>query len=279
MDKLDEKVALAANIASIISFILGLTGSVWVAVSFNSILYFFVGIAVTLLVVSVIVLYKKRKRYTEIEGIRIEENDNIPLLVPRKNSINPIKVTHKCVIYETDAVLEYRYFGICCDKQGIEGFPCYYSASDVRDIENTNSFAYDLKNDPNKNHKILPSLASPKGLSKRVIYRFLKRVNFNTCFEICTYQECKNSVKEVGKDVYMSGVLYKNRPIDTYQVILEFHNKKPNTINVYEVKNKTGTFLYKLDDKIVDSPNDVYTYVDDVCDANAWSVRVYIFDR
>ena len=279
MDELNDKLDLAANIATILGFIFGIIGSVWVAVNFNSILYFFIGVVTTLMVVSIAVLYKKRKKYTEIEGIRIEENDNILLLVSRKNSINPISITHRCAIYETDAVLEYRYLGICCDKQGIDGFPCYYSSSDVRDIERTDSFAYDLKNDPNKNHKIFPSLTSPKGLSKRVEYRFLKRVNFNTCFEIYTYQEFKNSMKEEGKDVYVSCVLYKNRPIDTYKVILEFNNKKPKTINVYEIKNKTGTFLYKLDDKIVNSSNNVYTYVDDVCDANAWSVRVYIFDR
>ena len=111
------------------------------------------------------------------------------------------------------------------------------------------------------------------------IFKFLKKVKYNELCSYYTYQEVKNSVKEEGKDYFVSTVLYKKRPLHDYKVVLKFHNIKPSSISVYSVKHRRCTFLYNLLDKNMTFENDIYTYIDNIEDETAWSIRVYIFNR
>lgn len=274
MEMLDKHIGIISGFLSIITSLMVIFGGIQ-----NNILVFILGIILTLFFVFVFIKIKSYPKYTEVDNIRIEEADNIPIFVPKKNQLNPLKVKHICEINKSDAILEYQYLGVCTDKNGMDFFSTSLYSHDINNLNDMNWFAYDLQNDPNKKQKIEPQLQTPYGSTKRVIFKFLKKVKYNELCSYYTYQEVKNSVKEEGKDYFVSTVLYKKRPLHDYKVVLKFHNIKPSSISVYSVKHRRCTFLYNLLDKNMTFENDIYTYIDNIEDETAWSIRVYIFNR
>lgn len=274
MEILDKHIAIISGILSIITSIMTILGGIK-----NNVIIFTLGILLTLFLVFIIIKIKQRPKYTEIEGIRIEEADNIPIFVPKKNILNPLIVRHTYSADKTNATLEYDYCGVCNDKNGVEGFSTILHSNDINNLSNMNWFAYDLKNDPNRTRKILPQLQSPDSSTKKVLFKFHKRIKYNQIFHYYTYQEVKNAIRESGKDCFVSTVLYKNSPLHDYKVILKFVHIKPSSISVYSVKNRRGTFLYNLLDTNMTLEDDIYTYTDNIENETAWSIRVYLFDR
>lgn len=274
MEILDKHIAVISGILSIITSIMTIFGGIN-----NNVIIFVLGIVLTLLFVYIIIKIKQRPKYTKIEGIRIEEADNIPIFVPRKNRLNPLNVIHTYSTEKTSATLEYEYYGVCNDKNGVDGFSTILHSNDINNLDNMNWFAYDLKNDPNKSRKILPQLQSPDSSTKKVLFKFHKRIKYNQIFHYYTYQELKNVMRESGKDCFVSTVLYKNRPLCDYKVILKFVNIKPSNISVYSIKNRKGKFLYNLLDTDMIFEDNTYIYTDNIENETAWSVRVYIFER
>ena len=153
MEILDKHIAVISGILSIITSIMTIFGGIN-----NNVIVFILGIILTLLFVYIIIKIKQRPKYTEIEGIRIEEADNIPIFVPRKNRLNPLNVIHTYSTEKTSATLEYEYYGVCNDKNGVDGFSTILHSNDINNLDKMNWFAYDLKNDPNKSRKISPNI-------------------------------------------------------------------------------------------------------------------------
>lgn len=274
MNTLEKYIGIFSGMLSIITSLITIFGGIH-----NNILIFILGIILTLFFVLIFIRIKTYPKFTEIENIRIEEADNIPIFVPLKNQMNPLEVIHICEINKSDAILEYQYFGVCVDKNGMGYFSTSLYSHDTNDLNDMKWFAYDLKHDPNKKQKIIPELQTPNGATKRVIFKFHQKVKYNEICSYYTYQEVKNSVKETGKDYYVSTVLYKNRPLHDYKVILKFHNVKPSSISVYSIKHRKGIFLYNLLDENMSFDNNIYTYIDNINNETAWSIRVYIFNR
>ena len=199
MEILDKHIAIISGILSIITSIMTILGGIK-----NNVIMFTLGILLTLLLVAIFIKIKQRPKYTEIEGIRIEEADNIPIFVSRKNALNPLSVIHTYSTDKTNATLEYEYCGVCNDKNGVEGFSTILHSNDINNLSNMNWFAYDLKQDLNKTRKILPELQSPDSSTKKVIFKFHKRIKYNEIFHYYTYQEVENAIRESGKDCFVS---------------------------------------------------------------------------
>ncbi len=274
MEMLEKHIVIISGILGIVTSLMTIFGGIT-----NNILLFLLGALFTTISIFVVLKIKSYPKYTEVRGIRIEEADNIPLVVPKKNQMNPFRVKHICEIQKTDAILEYQYEGICTDKKGMDYFSTSLYAHDINELEKMNWFAYDLNNDPQKDVKIRPQLQTPKGSTKRVIFNFNRKIRYNEYCGFYTYQEVTNSVREQGWDYYVSTVLYKNRPIHDYKVILKFHNVKPDEIEVYSVKHKKCNYLYKLTDSNMKVKNNVYIFTDSIENETAWSIRVYLFNR
>lgn len=275
MEKAEKYVTILSGLLTIITSIITIFSGIN-----DNILIFILGILFTLLFMYIFIKIKKRPKFTEIEKMRIDEADNLPIFVPKRNQLNPLIVTHICEIDGNDAILEYQYLGVCVDKHGMDKFSTGLYSHDITELENMDWYAYDLKNDPQRKRKIKPQLQNPDGPTKKVIFNFHRRIKFNELCSYFTHQKITNSVREIGKDCFVSTVLYKNRPLCDYKVILKFHKIKPSSINVYSVKNKKGTYLYSLlDDKNMTNENGIYTYTDNIENETAWSIRVYIFNR
>lgn len=151
MEILDKHLAIISGILTIITSIMTIFSGIK-----NNVFMVVLGILLTLLLVAIFIKIKQRPKYTEIEGIRIEEADNIPIFATRKNILNPLSVVHIFTTEKTNATLEYEYCGVCTDKNGVEGFATILHSNDINNLADMNWFAYDLKHDPNKTRKILP---------------------------------------------------------------------------------------------------------------------------
>lgn len=117
MEMLDKHIGIISGFLSIITSLMVIFGGIQ-----NNILVFILGIILTLFFVFVFIKIKSYPKYTEVDNIRIEEADNIPIFVPKKNQLNPLKVKHICEINKSDAILEYQYLGVCTDKNGMDFF-------------------------------------------------------------------------------------------------------------------------------------------------------------
>ena len=274
MEKIKDFIGFISSVLGIISFVY----SVFCLKDVKSnVISFFIGIFLTLLFLYISIQIKRIPRYTEIDGMRIEEADSIPLFVSRKNILNPLNITHICEVEGTNAISDFDYYGVCCGKSGADRFSTSSYSYDITEIEEMEWYAFDLKVDPERKHKLKPRLKTPRGASSRVDFQFLKRVKYNTVFHFYTHQKLKDVIRLTGKDYYVSTVLYKNRPINKYQVILKFHDKPVKSLSVYRVDRRIAQFVYKLTDYT--QIGNIYQYMDDIQEECAWSIRVYIFER
>ena len=274
MDLFEKYIAIVSEILTIITALITIWGGLK-----NNILLFLFGSFTTILFCSVIVKIKSYPKYTVIKDIRIEEADNIPLFAPKKNKMNPFKVQHTCEINKTDAILEYEYEGICLCKDGMDYFSTSLYSNDNTNFGKMNWFAYDLKHDTKRENKIKPQLQTPRGSTKRVIFNFNKKIRYNEYCAYYTYQEVKNTIKEQGLDYYVSTVLYKNRPLHDYKVILKFHDVKPENVEVYSIVHRKCNYLYTLTDSNMKIENNIYIFTDNIENETSWSIRLYLFNR
>lgn len=273
--EIDERhIKIIAEILGIINSLMTIWGGIT-----NNILLFLLGGFFAIIIIFFIIKIKSYPKYTEVKGIRIEEADNIPLFVSKKNKMNPFRVKHICEITKNDAILEYLYEGICIDKKGLEYFSTSLYAHDNNELERMNWFGYDLNNDPQKKNKISPQLQSPEGSTKKVLFKYNKRIRYNEYCGYYTYQEVKNCFKKLGWDYYVSTVLYKRIPLHDYKVILKFHEVKPDEIEVYSLIHKQCSYLYKLTETNMEIKDEMYIFTDEIENETAWSIRVYLFNR
>lgn len=272
MNDSDKFISNISGIFTIITSIIVIIGYIK-----SSLLVFFIGVVLTLSAVVIFIKIKSYPKYTEIEGLRIDAADNIPLFVTKKNKLNPIKVCHTCHIMDESVILEYECYGLCIDKKGMDCFSMGMYANDV--FNEKDWYAYDIKNDPDKRQKLNPKVVTPKGATKKAVFTFNKKIKYNEYCGYYSYQKINNVISKTGKDYYLSSLLYKNRPIHDYKVVLKFYDVNPQSIKVYSIKNRRGEYLYSLTNANLVVENGIYTYTDVISGESAWSLRVYVFER
>lgn len=79
MNTLEKYIGIFSGILSIITSLITIFGGIH-----NNILIFILGIILTLFFVLIFIRIKTYPKFTEIENIRIEEADNIPIFTPKK---------------------------------------------------------------------------------------------------------------------------------------------------------------------------------------------------
>jgi hypothetical protein len=87
-------------------------------------------------------------------------------------------------------------------------------------------FAYDLRNDPERRHKIRPLLVGPDGISKKLAVPFLAPVQNQQLFAIeliCTLPRCMKP----GIDYYTAKLSFAQDRINNYSVELVFEADLP----------------------------------------------------
>lgn len=270
-ERINNGIQFVSAVVGIISFVIGLMEIE------NNIIAFLSGVLVAIFCILIFIYVKSIPKYTVIEGLRIEAADEIPLFISRINYLNPVDIVHTCKIDGNNAEVEYDYYGLCCRKQGCDKFAVYSFSCDVNEFLENDGKVYDLKNDPLMSRRLHPEAKAPQGTTKKMAFKFLSRINYNTVFHYLFHEKVENTIKSYGKDYYLSTVFYKKRPLNSYKVVLKFRGVNPKTVNVYDVHHKKGKFektIYKYQ-----KVEDTYIYVDEVSNPTAWSMRCYIFDR
>jgi hypothetical protein len=140
-----------------------------------------------------------------------------------------------------------------------------------------NCFAYDLRNDPGKKHRIRPVLIGPDGMSKKIALPFLAPLGTHDPFKIeltCELPRCMKA----RLDYYTATVSFDQERVPRYTVTLAFEGQRPEWVRIYEC-DPTGTsrLLRELAPETADGARAVY--IDVAEDLPAQSARVYFFER
>jgi hypothetical protein len=94
-------------------------------------------------------------------------------------------------------------------------------------------FAYDLRHDPNRRHKIMPFLIGSDGNSKKVAVPFLQPLTRNEPFELELSWILPGCVKS-GVEYYTSSLSFEQDHIAHYEVQLIFEDEPPEWVRIYE---------------------------------------------
>jgi hypothetical protein len=227
-------------------------------------------------------LYARRQRQrlklaaVKIEG-RIMDSLNAASLGRRLNRSLVIQEADQvATIKGEDMAVAWRYSGYCRapHEAAIE-----FSIDTDNHIpfERLECYAYDLRNDPQRLHRIRPVLLGSDGLSKKIAVPFLERLSAEEPFSVlltCRLPGCMKS----GVDYYTSTVSVEQDRIQACSVRLVFLGECPQWLRVYECGTSGETKLIK-DLAPCRQTARLTEYVDLASEVPAQSARIYVFRR
>ncbi len=273
MDFSTESLASWATILGAIVSFLGLIQSrAWL----TAIGVFFVAVSL------IAIMYARRERLlvssatVKIEG-RSLDSLNIANLRRRRNRSLVMQEAHQVArIDGEDLTLTWRYSGYCraSHEAAIE-----FSIDTDNNIpfSELECFAYDLRQDPTRNHKIRPILVGTDGSSKKIAVPFLQPLLTQQPFSVllqCTLPRCMKG----GLEYYTSTLSFDQTTVRRLTVRLVFVRGRPNWVRVYEC-DATGRVHLIKDLRPVHQEHEVIEYLDVAEDVGAQSARVYMFQR
>jgi len=211
-----------------------------------------------------------------IEGRRIDSL-NVANLARRLNRTLVIQEADQvATIKGEDLAFVWRYAGYCgaAHESAVE-----FSVDMDHHVpfEYLDCYAYDLRNDPQRTHRIRPVLLGSDGLSKKIAVPLLRPLSAMEPFSvtlICRLPSCMKS----GVDYYTSTVSVAQPSLQVSSVRLVFIRDLPEWLRVYEC-DATGAvrLIRDLRPSLASSRRVEYL---DLCDGvPAQSARIYLFRR
>src|SRR5580700_6575451 len=135
------------------------------------------------------IIYARRQRLrldaasVEIEGISIDSVNVANLRRGVNRSLMVQSAEHTITIDGADLEMVWRYAGYCRTRRETAMDFSIDSESNIP-FNQLDCFAYDLKFDPEKKHKIEPLLLGPDSISKKIAVPFLEPLAKNQPFDI-----------------------------------------------------------------------------------------------
>jgi hypothetical protein len=227
------------------------------------------------------VLYARRSRRElrtaslSVEGLNLDSL-NIANLRRRLNrSLTVQRAYHLATIEGTNLTLAWQYEGFCRSARETS---MEFSIDTEHNLsfENLECFAFDLRQDPERLHKIRPILIGSDGISKKIAVPFLSPIVSEQPFGIFLNCVLPGSIGK-GLHYYTSSLSFEQRRINSLAVHLVFARRSPKWMRVYELAN--GERLV-LANELRPFKNDRETceYVDVVENAPGQSARIYVYD-
>lgn len=196
-------------------------------------------ITVTTLFLFIRMFYTKIKSSNiVIEGQRIDLLNMINLSKIRKvKGFQINKIKHKFSVNGSNLNMVFEYKGVCLSSKGMESFPFIFTGESAKNIENNETYGFDIKNDPRKRHKISPIPDPIVGVSKRVMLPFHKMIKKGETFHVQFYTVEKNCMNNYEKDFVISTLsFYTPNKIENFSTDLSFINQKPSFIRKYKIQ-------------------------------------------
>lgn len=137
--------------------------------------------------------------------------------------------------------------------------------------------AYDLHNDPGKNHKIRPILLGPDGISKKIAVPFLAPLVAQQPFNVALTCELPGCMK-AGVEYYTASLSFEQDRVHRYVVQLNFEQDLPKWLRVYE-RDASGVprLVRDLPPTTVDREHAMYRDIAE--ELPAQTARIYVFRR
>lgn len=183
---------------------------------------------------------------------------------------------HLAEIEGEDLTITWRYAGYCrADRETSIDFSV--DTDNNVPFDKLDCFAYDLRHDPHKKHKIRPLLVGPDGISKKIAVPFLNPLRAQEPFEVllgCKLPGCMKGELEY----YTSTVSFEQDIIPRVTVRLVFPHDRPEWLRVYESDAQGGTRLVK-DLRPTRETAEASEYLDTAEDMPGESARIYVFER
>ena len=170
----------------------------------------------------------------------------------------------------------WRYAGYCRTPRATVMDFSIDSESNVS-FSQLDCFAYDLRCDPDKKHKIAPLLLGPDSISKKIAVPFLEPLTARQPFDIMLHCRIPRTYKP-GIGYYTSTLSFDQDKVGRCTVHLTFLQRKPDWVRVYTCDNYGRPRLLKTMHPAAEESASV-SYRDVVEKIDAQSVRIYMFRR
>ncbi|HEY1757679.1 MAG TPA: hypothetical protein VGG72_20065 [Bryobacteraceae bacterium] len=210
----------------------------------------------------------------EIEGVSIDSVNAANLRRRVNRSLTVQAAEHFATIDGPDLDMVWRYTGYCrAAREAVMEFSVD-SANNVP-FDQLDCFAFDLKRDPEKKHKIQPLLIGPDSISKKIAVPFLEPLTARQPFDIMLHC-CLSGIYKPGIAYYTSTLSFDQDKVARCTVHLTFRGQKPDWVRVYDVDGLGRARLLK---NLHPVRNDQETteYRDVSENLAAQSARVYLF--
>jgi hypothetical protein len=273
MDSFKSSLAFWASIAGTFISVLGAIQSYpWLT-----------GIGALLVIGSVAtILYAHREhRRLLLAGVMVAgrsiDSLNVASLRRRLNrSLVIQEARHLAIIDKEDLTITWHYAGYCrADQETSIDFSI--DADNNVPFDKLDCFAYDLRHDPQRNHKIRPILVGPDGISKKICVPFLEPLSAQEAFAVilrCNLPGCMKS----GLEYYTATLSFEQDIIPHYTVRLIFLYDRPQWLRIYEMGASGDTRLLK-DLRPSRETHGRSEYLDTAEDVPAKAARIYLFER
>jgi hypothetical protein len=180
------------------------------------------------------------------------------------------------IINGEDLVLTWLYSGYCraANEAAVE---LNIGMDNQIPFNRLDCVAYDLRNDPQRMHRIRPVLRGSDGISKKIAVPLLERLSAGDPFSVvfkCRLPGCMKG----GVDYYTSTASVSQERIPNYAVRLVFLRDRPEWVRVYEC-DASGTTKLLKDLRPSHETSQRTEYLDAADDFPAQSARIYLFRR
>ncbi len=266
----DNLASWASILGSVVTVLGLLQSQLWITVF---------GLAVVGIAGGTFLLLQKNKKRLLLSGFQIEglniDSLNIANLRRRLNrSLTVQRAYHFATIDGSNLSVAWQYEGFCRVKRETVTEFSIDAESNVP-FDQLECFAFDLKEDPQRTHRIRPILVGNDGISKKIAVPFLTPLVQDQPFGIvlnCVLPGC------IGKGVhyYTSSLSFEQQTIPELTVHLVFVNSPPKWLRVYECG--TGKAVLANELRPTNADGNTWEYIDEVLNPSGQSVRVYLYD-
>jgi hypothetical protein len=212
----------------------------------------------------------------EIEGISIDSVNAANLRRRVNRSLVVQTADHFATIDGADLDMVWRYAGYCRARRET-AMDFSVDSGNSTPFEDLDCFAYDLKRDPEKQHKIQPLLIGPDSISKKIAVPFLEPLLAQQPFDIMLHCRLPATYKP-GIGYYTSTLSFDQDKVGRCAVHLTFLQRKPDWVRVYGSDLSGRPRLLKnLRAEREDEATSEYRDV--IENLKAQSTRIYLFKR
>ena len=224
---------------------------------------------------------RKQRQLLNLASLRVEDRSmdslNMANLRRRVNRSLIIQdASNTATIRGEDLTVRWLCTGYCRAEQE-SAIEFSIDSDNVIPFAELECFAYDLRNDPGRKHRIRPLLVGPDGMSKKISVPFLAPLGTYDPFKIeltCELPRCMKA----GSDYYTATVSFAQQYVPRYTVTLAFEENLPEWVRAYECDPAgTSRLLRDLAPETADSERAIYKDVGEGLPAQ--SARVYFFER